>query len=88
MDGRKFDWIRKQLGLSKVELAKQLGISRQSLYRCIWDGPPRLVALAILGLWYQDRMGGLLEEPSESEERGNAKTKRQTGKSQTRNKKR
>jgi hypothetical protein len=68
MDGRKFDWIRKQLGLSKVELAKQLGISRQSLYRCIWDGPPRLVALAMLGLWYQDRMGGLLEEPSGSEE--------------------
>src|SRR5262249_43264781 len=56
MDGRKFDWIRKQLGLSKVELARRLGISRQSLYRCIWDGPPKLVALAILGLWYQDRM--------------------------------
>ena len=45
MDGRKFDWIRKQLGLSKVELAKRLGISRQSLYRCIWDGPPKLVAI-------------------------------------------
>ena len=69
MDGRKFDWIRKQLGLSKVELAKRLGISRQSLYRCIWDGPPKLVALAILGLWYQDRMGGLVEEVSEPEER-------------------
>ena len=68
MDGRKFDWIRKQLGLSKVELAKRPGISRQSLYRCIWDGPPKLVALAILGLWYQDRMGGLLEEASEPEE--------------------
>ena len=50
MDGRKFDWIRQQLGLSKVELARQLGISRQSLYRCIWEGPPRVVALAILGL--------------------------------------
>ena len=25
MDGRKFDWIRKQLGLSKVELARRLG---------------------------------------------------------------
>ena len=69
MDGRKFDWIRKQLGLSKVELARRLGISRQSLYRCIWDGPPKVVALAILGLWYQDRMGGLLEEASEPEER-------------------
>jgi len=69
MDGRKFDWIRKQLGLSKVELARRLGISRQSLYRCIWDGPPKLVALAILGLWYQDRMGGLLEEASEPEEK-------------------
>jgi hypothetical protein len=68
MDGRKFDWIRKQLGLSKVELAKRLGISRQSLYRCIWDGPTKLVALAILGLWYQDRMGVLLEEAGEPEE--------------------
>jgi Helix-turn-helix len=79
MDGRKFDWIRKQLGLSKVELAKQLGISRQSLYRCIWDGPPRLVALAMLGLWYQDRMGGLLEEPSGSEEKVTRKPKRKQG---------
>jgi Helix-turn-helix len=79
MDGRKFDWIRKQLGLSKVELAKQLGISRQSLYRCIWDGPPRLVALAILGLWYQDRMGGLLEEPSGSEEEVTRKPKGKQG---------
>jgi len=26
------------------------------------------VALAILGLWYQDRMGGLLDEASEPEE--------------------
>jgi Helix-turn-helix len=68
MDGRRFDWLRKQLGFSKVELARRLGISRQSLYRCIWDGPPKLVALAILGLWYQDRMGGLLEEASEPEE--------------------
>jgi hypothetical protein len=79
MDGRKFDWIRKQLGLSKVELAKQLGISRQSLYRCIWDGPPRLVALAILGLWYQDRMGGLLEEPSGPEEEVTRKPKGKQG---------
>ena len=79
MDGRKFDWIRKQLGLSKVELAKQLGISRQSLYRCIWDGPPKLVALAILGLWYQDRMGGLLEEAGEPEEQAVQKPRGKQG---------
>jgi hypothetical protein len=78
MDERKFDWIRKQLGLSKVELAKRLGISRQSLYRCIWDGPPKLVALAILGLWYQDRMGGLLEDASEPEEQAVQKKKAKT----------
>jgi hypothetical protein len=77
MDGRKFDWIRKQLGLSKVELARRLGISRQSLYRCIWDGPPKLVALAILGLWYQDRMGGLLEEASEPLDQGMKKRGKQ-----------
>jgi Helix-turn-helix len=75
MDGRKFDWIRQQLGLSKVELARQLGISRQSLYRCIWEGPPRVVALAILGLWYQNRMGGLLDEPSEPAPKGKQKAK-------------
>ena len=79
MDGRKFDWIRKQLGLSKVELARRLGISRQSLYRCIWDGPPKLVALAILGLWYQDRMGGLLEEASEPEEKAVQKPRGKQG---------
>jgi hypothetical protein len=67
MDGRKFDWIRKQLGLSKAELARQYGISRQSLYRCIWDGPPRLVALAIVGLRIPGSHG-VLEEPSEPEE--------------------
>jgi hypothetical protein len=76
MDGRKFDWIRKQLGFSKVELARRLGISRQSLYRCIWDGPPKLVSLAILGLWYQDRMGGLLGEASEPEEKAVQKKER------------
>ena len=75
MDGRKFDWIRQQLGLSKVGLARQLGISRQSLYRCIWEGPPRVVALAILGLWYQNRMGGLLDEPSEPAPKGKPKAK-------------
>ena len=79
MDGRKFDWIRKQLGLSKVELARRLGISRQSLYRCIWDGPPKLVALAILGLWYQDRMGGLLEEASEPVEKAVQKPRGKQG---------
>jgi hypothetical protein len=79
MDGRKFDWIRKQLGLSKVELARRLGISRQSLYRCIWDGPPKLVALAILGLWCQDRMGGLLEETSEREEQAVQKPRGKQG---------
>jgi hypothetical protein len=79
MDGRKFDWIRKQLGLSKVELARRLGISRQSLYRCIWDGPPKLVALAILGLWYQDRMGGLLEEAREPEEKAAQKPRGKQG---------
>jgi hypothetical protein len=35
MDGRKFDWIRKQLGLFKLELVRQLGILHQSLYRRI-----------------------------------------------------
>jgi hypothetical protein len=67
MDGRKFDWIRKQFGLSNAELARQHGISRQSFYRCILDGPPRLVALAIVGLWIPGAHG-VLAEPSEPEE--------------------
>jgi len=72
MDGRKFDWIRQQLGLSKVEL----GVSRQSVYRFIWAGPPRLVGLAMLGLWYQNRMGGLLEESPEAGKKSAQKPRR------------
>ena len=68
MDGRKMDWIRKQLGMTKVEFHRELGISRMHLFRCLRDGPPRLVALAVLGLWYSRQMGGLLEEPSASPE--------------------
>ena len=67
-DGRKFDLSRKQVGLSKKELARQHGISRQSLYRCIWDGSPRLGALVVLWLWIPGSHRELFEELSESEE--------------------
>src|SRR5260370_31339746 len=64
MDGRKMDWIRKQLGMTKVEFHRELGVSRMHLLRCLRDGPPKLVALAGLGLWYSRQMGGLMEKPS------------------------
>jgi hypothetical protein len=79
MDGRKFDWIRKQLGFFKAELATQHGISRQSLYWCTWDGATRLAALTILGFWNQGRKGGLLEEPREPEEEMTRKPKGKRG---------
>ena len=67
MDGRKFDWIHKQLGLSKAELASSTkyrvkvstgasGTNRRDLL--LWQSS---------GYGYQDRMG-FLEEPSEPEE--------------------
>jgi hypothetical protein len=42
---------------------------------CVWDRPRRLVALAILGFWYQNRMGGLLEELGEPEKEMTRKAK-------------
>src|ERR1700745_2460284 len=63
MDGRKIEWIRKELGMSWVEFHRELGISRMTLFRCRKEGAPRLISLAILGLWYSRKMGGLLEAP-------------------------
>jgi Helix-turn-helix len=73
--------LRKQLGLSKVELARRLGISRQSLYRCIWDGPPKVVALAILGGVVPRSDGRIAGGSGRTGRTINAKTKRQTGES-------
>ena len=63
MDGRKMDWIRKQLGMTKVQFHKELGISRMYLFRCLRDGPPRSIELAVLGLWYSRKMSDILEAP-------------------------
>ncbi len=57
------DWIRKQLGMTKVQFHRELGISRMHLFRCLRDGPPKLVKLAVLGLWYSRKMGDILEAP-------------------------
>jgi predicted transcriptional regulator len=79
MDGRKFDWIRKELGLSKVGLARELGVTRQSVYRYISEGPPKIVALAMLGLWFQNRVGGLVEGPTGPDKETPRKAKRKAG---------
>jgi hypothetical protein len=63
MDGQSMDWIRKQLGMTKVQFHKELGISRMFLFRCLRDGPPKLVAMAVLGLWYSRKMSDILEAP-------------------------
>jgi hypothetical protein len=63
MDGRKIEWIRKELGMSWVEFHRELGISRMTLWRCRREGAPRLIALAVMGLWYSRKMGDLLEAP-------------------------
>jgi hypothetical protein len=63
MNGPKMDWIRKQLGMTKVQFHKELGISRMYLFRCLRDGPPRAIELAVLGLWYSRKMSDILEAP-------------------------
>jgi hypothetical protein len=68
MDGRKMDWIRKQLGMTKVQFHKELGISRMYLFRCLRDGPPRTIELAVLGLWYSRKMSDILEPPQSPSE--------------------
>jgi len=65
MDGRKFDWICKELGLFKVELVRQLRISHQSLVHLGYTGAtccpgnPRVLATG--------PHGGLLGELGEPE---------------------
>jgi len=73
MDGQRMDWIRKQLGMTKVQFHKELGISRMFLFRCLRDGPPKLVAMAVLGLWYSRKMSDILEAPEPQRERNRAK---------------
>jgi hypothetical protein len=68
MDGQRMDWIRKQLGMTKVQFHKELGISRMFLFRCLRDGPTKLVAMAVLGLWYSRKMGDILEAPEPQRE--------------------
>ena len=68
MDGERMDWIRKQLGMTKVQFHKELGISRMFLFRCLKDGPPRLVEMAVLGLWYSRKMSDILEAPEPQRE--------------------
>jgi hypothetical protein len=70
MDGEKIEWIRKELGMSWIEFHRELGISRMTLWRCRREGPPKLIALAVLGLWYSRKMGGLLEAPSPAKAKG------------------
>jgi hypothetical protein len=80
MDGQKIEWIRKELGMSWIDLHRELGISRMTLWRCRKEGAPRLIALAILGLWYSRKMGGLLEEPGEKELVGAPGKRKRSGK--------
>src|ERR1700691_4713942 len=55
MDGGKIEWIRKDLGMSWVEFHRELGISRMTLWRCRQEGAPKLISLAVLGLWYSKK---------------------------------
>jgi hypothetical protein len=38
------------------------------LFRCLKDGPPKLVAMAVLGLWYSRKMSDILEAPEPQRE--------------------
>jgi hypothetical protein len=49
--------------MTKVQFHQELGISRMHLFRSLRDGPDKKLALAVKGLWYSRKMGGLLETP-------------------------
>ena len=67
MDGRKCDWIRKRLGLAKAGIGQAARKYRVKVSTGgFWDEAPRLVALAIVGLWIPGSHG-VLEEASEPE---------------------
>jgi hypothetical protein len=80
MDRRKFDWIRKELGLFKVELVGQLGISHQSLS----TGASAMERRDLLP-WQSSRFGtrtawGIVGRTGRTGKRDDTKSKRQPGK--------
>jgi hypothetical protein len=80
MDGRKFDWIRKQLGLSKVELAQAAwNISSKSL--SVYLGRTSGTSCARdAGVMVPGSHGGIPGGTERIGRRDNPKAKRETGK--------
>ena len=62
MDKRTIDRILNEIDMNKTDIAEALGVSRATFYRhFVYGKPDRTLQLALLGLFYQKKLGNILD---------------------------